>query len=305
MKRFFRNIPWRNVLIITLVAVLGIGAVAGISAIAKEEKKTISSTVFSRGAIDQNGFYVESDNSIYTKDLIECQGLEIEPDFEASGHYQVFYYNSNKSFIGATQFLDCQSNGVYVKGENFAFAKYCRIVITPATPKDDYGNTVEDYKIKFYEVAGIANKFTITVNKDQNYSLQKVISGLDNNAELLGEGVWDKGTNAFTAQRTGFYFFDKINVSGASHIVLKVATSTLSNNITYSDGQVFTFPVLYEGADTKLIATGTKSDNVIHYEILESNSEYSYICYDVSAYTSICGAVDVDSADILEIYVIK
>ena len=137
MKRFFRNIPWRNVLIITLVAVLGIGAVAGISAIAKEEKKTISSTVFSRGAIDQNGFYVESDNSIYTKDLIECQGLEIEPDFEAGGHYQVFYYTENKDFLGASNFLDCHSDGAYVKGDSFPLAKYCRIMITPATPKED------------------------------------------------------------------------------------------------------------------------------------------------------------------------
>lgn len=305
MKRFFRNIPWRNVLIITLVAVLGIGAIAGISTIAKNDKKTISSVAFSRGAIDDNGFYVESDNSIYTKDLIECQGLEIEPDFEAGGHYQVFYYNSNKSFIGATQFLDCQSNGVYVKGENFAFAKYCRIVITPATPKDDYGNTIEDYKIKFYEVAGIANKFSITVNKEQNYSVKNVIEGLDNDANMLGEGIWDMSTNAFRGQGSKMYFFDKLNVAGARNVVMKVATSSLTNTVTYSDGSVFSFPIIYDSVSGKQLANGTNSAAGFYYEILESNSEYSYICYDISAYTSIHGAVDIDSADILEIYVIK
>ena len=168
MKRFFRNIPWKNVLIIALVAVLGVGAVAGVAAIAKNDSKTISSTVFKRGAIDSNGFYVESDTAIYTKDLIECQGLEIAPDFEATGAYQVFYYDSNKVCVGKTELLDCQKDGVYVKGDSFYFAKYCRIMIIPATPKDDYGNTIEDHKIKFYEVAGIANAYKITVNKEQN-----------------------------------------------------------------------------------------------------------------------------------------
>lgn len=169
MKRFFRNIPWKNILIIGLVVVLGVGAIAGISAIAKNEKKTISSTAFKRGAIDQNGFYIESDNSLYTKDLIECQGLEIAPDFESTGTYQVFYYDSNKQFLGATEVLDSQSDGVYVKGDNFAVAKYCRIMITPETPKGEDGHVIEDYKIKFYEIAGIAGKYKISVDKEQKF----------------------------------------------------------------------------------------------------------------------------------------
>ncbi|MBE6535623.1 MAG: hypothetical protein E7593_05930 [Ruminococcaceae bacterium] len=305
MRRFFRNIPWRNVLIITLTVVLGIGAIAGIASIANKDTKTISATHFKRGAIDSNGFYIESDTSIYTKDLIECQGLEIAPDFESTGTYQVFYYSPDKSFIGATEVLECHNNVLYTKGKTFTLAKYCRIMITPDVPKDDYGNTIEDYKIKFYEVAGIANNFTITVDKKQNFSVKKAIDGLENKANILGEGVWDRATNSFLGQSSQMYIFDKIDVGGANNIVLKVATSTLSNSITYSDGQVFTFPLLYEGDDTKLIATGTESKNVIHYNILESNSEYTYISYDVSAYTSICGAVDIDSSDILEIYVIK
>lgn len=172
MRRFFRNIPWRNVLIITLTVVLGIGAIAGIASIAKKDTKTISATYFKRGAIDSNGFYIESDTSIYTKDLIECQGLKIEADFEATGSYQVFYYDNNKQFIAATEVLDCQSNVLYSKGETYAFAKYFRVVITPETPRDDYGNTIKDYKIKFYEVAGIANKFTITISENQTMSFE-------------------------------------------------------------------------------------------------------------------------------------
>lgn len=174
MRRFFRNIPWRNVLIITLTVVLGIGAIAGIASIANKDTKTISATYFKRGAINEKGFYIESDTSIYTKDLIECQGLEIVPDFESTGTYQVFYYDANKEFVGSTKKMDCQIDVVYSKGNNFTFAKYCRVVITPENPKDDYGNVVEDYKIKFYEVAGIANKFTVSVNKEQNFGWKDV-----------------------------------------------------------------------------------------------------------------------------------
>ncbi len=179
MKRFFRNIPWKNVLIITLVVVLGVGAIAGISAIAKEEKKTISSIAFKRGALNNLGFYIESDQSIYTKDLIECQGLEIEPDFETIGTYQVYYYDANKQFIDKTDKINSQTDGVYVKGDNHRFAKYCRIVITPEAPKDEDGHVIEDYAIKFYEVAGIAGKYKISVNKEQNFTSQEVSVEVD------------------------------------------------------------------------------------------------------------------------------
>ena len=169
MKRFFRNLNWKNILIISLALVLGIGAIAGVSSLIKNEKTTLSSLEFKRGALNDLGFYIESDTSIYTKDLIECQGLEIEPDFETIGEYQVFYYDSNKQFLGKTDKINSQTDGVYVKGETYGIAKYCRIVITPDAPKDEDGHVIEDYKIKFYEVAGIANKFTISVDKEQDY----------------------------------------------------------------------------------------------------------------------------------------
>ena len=245
MKRFFRNIPWRNILIIGLVAVLGIGAVVGITSIVKEDMKEISATAFKRGAIDQNGFYVESENSIYTKDLIECQGLEIAPDFEAGGHYQVFYYAPDKSFIGSTILLNCQSDGVYVKGESFPLAKYCRIMITPESPKDDYGNTIEDYKIKFYEVAGIANKFTISVNKSQSAN-----NGYSD-YEIIGKNVafYHAGLNQVGMEYTGPQPYDgydliHINVEGKEKVVLQqYKCESLAYRIVDGEGMV-----IYAGA---------------------------------------------------------
>ena len=171
MTKFFRRIPWTDILIVILVGTMLIGGIAGITASVKNDQTTVSSTEFKRGALDANGLYVESKTSIYTKDLIECQGLEIEPDFEVSGTYQVFYYDVNKSFLVASELMDAQTDGVYMKGNEYPLAKYCRIVISPAAPVDEDGYVDEDWKIKFYEVTSIANKYTIKVDKKQKMDL--------------------------------------------------------------------------------------------------------------------------------------
>ena len=167
MKNFFRKIPWVNILIVVLVSALLIGGIVGITAAVKNNKTTISNSAFKRGALDSKGLYVETKTSIYTKDLIECYGLEVEPDFEVSGNYQVFYYDTNKLFLGSTPLMNSQTDGVYTKGEDFPYAKYCRIVISPEAPKDDIGNVETDWKIRFYQVADYANDYKITVQKKQ------------------------------------------------------------------------------------------------------------------------------------------
>ena len=183
MIKFIRNIPWKEVLVIALLAALGIGAIVGISAAVTEKQKTVSSLVFERGDIDDDGLFIKSDRSIYTKNYIECQGLEITPDFEATGTYQVFYYDTNKVLLGATPVMDARSTSPYKKGSDYYYAKYCRIVITPEVPVDGDGYVDEDWKINFYEVVGIAGKFTIKVNKQQkNVGLQNLMD-LDSTAK--------------------------------------------------------------------------------------------------------------------------
>ena len=157
---------------ILLVAIIaGVLALAG--SLLGKETKTISSTEFSVGGINAQGNYVESKTSIYTKDMFECQGLSIEPDFEATGTYQVFYYDSNKNFIGATDELNAE-DGVYSLSNSPMYAKavYARIMITPDVPVDEDGDVVEDFKIRFYEVASYAGDYKITVNKDQKYKAE-------------------------------------------------------------------------------------------------------------------------------------
>ena len=124
MIKFIRNIPWKDVIVAVLLGAIVIGACVGIGSALTNKTKSVSSLAFSRGEIDKNGLFEESKISICTKDLIECAGLKIEPSFEASGTYQVFYYDSNKLFVGTSDKYDTADGGFYEKGDNFAFAKY-------------------------------------------------------------------------------------------------------------------------------------------------------------------------------------
>jgi hypothetical protein len=134
-----------------------------------KETDSISALSFKVGAIGEDSNYVKSETSIYTKDMFECQGLTIEPDFDASGTYQVFYYGEDKAFLAATDVMEANA-GVYVKGEEFPLAKYARIVITPEVPTDDNGEAVEDFTISSVDVIRYVNDYTISVAKDQTFS---------------------------------------------------------------------------------------------------------------------------------------
>ena len=129
-------------------------------------KRAISSLSFKVGAISDEGNYVNSDTSIYTKEMFECEGLTIEPEFEATGTFRVFYYGEDKTFLGATDVLNANA-GAYSKGDEFPLAKYARIVITPEVPTDDTGAAVEDFKIGTFDIMGYVNDYTITVAKAQ------------------------------------------------------------------------------------------------------------------------------------------
>ena len=166
MARYRKKFKWKNVLSGALCVLLLAGAVMGIASLTGKDTKTIRSTAFSVGAINAEGNYVKSDLSIYTKDMFECQGLSVEPDFEATGTYQVFYYDADKAFLGATEVLNAE-DGVYNCGDAYFTAQYARIMITPDVPVDEDGNEVEDFKIRFYEVNGYASDYKITVKKEQ------------------------------------------------------------------------------------------------------------------------------------------
>ena len=146
--------------IISVVLVLGLsaGIVGGIVALSRKDTETISSTAFTRGDLDSNGRYVESNQAIYTKEAFYCQGLRIVPDFESKVTYDVYYYDYNDILLECIIGL----SGVY--DEDYPLAKTARIVIHPEIPNDVKAS---DFKINFWEVVGYADDLKITVDKKQ------------------------------------------------------------------------------------------------------------------------------------------
>ena len=294
MINFIKRIPWKDVLVTILVVALGVGAVVGVGSALTAKTKAVSPLVFARGAIDSTGAHVKSNTSIYTEDYIECQGLKIEADFDATGTYQVFYYDSNKKFAGASDVMSTAEKPVYDKGSDFRFATYCKIVITPETSKDDDGYVDEDYKIKFYEVAGIAAKFNITVNKEQKALSMKLVDGLGNKGELLGQGLMGFDGIFEESDTAMYYFFKDIDVSNYNFLIFKVKTDSVGVPMGNHYG-----PVVFDHTTMDTLSDG------VSYITLGTEGDFTYILCNVANSTNVIGFVDSASSDCFEIYLSK
>lgn len=240
VKAFKAN--WKNILSAVLVGALLIGVVVGVTSLLNKDTKKIPSSAFGVGGIDENGNYEKSDVSIYTKDMFECQGLTIEPDFEATGTYKVFYYDANKNFLGSTDELEA-TEGVYTKGDDFIVAKYARIMITPGIPVDEDGNVEEDFKIRFYEVVGYANDYTITVNKKQDFKSEKIALSIAHEGGFYGvnSSTFVEQENVNASEIYNIKGFKRINV-----IVPKAeVTKTIFMQFFDSEGNNLNFDKLY------------------------------------------------------------
>lgn len=148
----------RDITTIAIIVLVLFGALAAVMAFSGSETETIPSTKFTRGMLDTKGEYVKNDTMLVTEELFECQGLTVEPEFTADTAFEVYYYRSDKTFLGSTGIL----TGEYNKAETFDNAKYARIVIRP---------TLEDGKdsIKLWDILGYANDLTVSVLKDQTF----------------------------------------------------------------------------------------------------------------------------------------
>lgn len=227
----FNKIKWDQVISAALVIVVLVGCVAGLATIFNSKTTDVSTFTFKKGALDKNGFYIESDTSIYTKDLIECQGLVIEPDFEANGDYQVFYYGSNKAFVGCTDKMDAHTDGIYEKGDTYSYAKYCRIVISPDAPIDEDGYVQEDWKIRFWEVADYASDYKISVNKEQKEIGKEIVHTVYGTDVAFHNDSYNQVGMQLTApQSFDGYDVYKLDVEGFKSVLM---TQTHPEELTY------------------------------------------------------------------------
>lgn len=275
MKKKTRKITWKSALCFLLISAFSLAALAGIGALFRsDDTKTISPTVFSVGALNEQGCYVESDLSIITKDLIACQGLVIEPDFtNISDTFEVFYYSDRKVFIGSSGVLNA-ADGIYIKNGDFGTAAYCRIMITPEVPVDYDGKEVKGYKIRFWEVYDIANNYTITVFRDQK-SLNAV-DLFEVDQDLLGKYFYVSNDKVLTEVKDGSAcveidvtdcFILSLLYRGESYLISYWFTD--ENNTVLSTGKISTSNVRLEVPET---ATSLKFNYTV-------GKEPKVICY--------------------------
>ena len=160
-----------RILAFVLFGALIIGALGSVVAFAHNDSKTIFSREFSRGGLDPlTGKYVETNKTIYTEKAFECIGLRIEPDFESTVTFDVYYYDKNENL------LDTKLGLTEVYDEDFPLAQYCRIVIHPEIPEDV---KEKDFEIEWNKVNKYAKMLKITVDKEQNYLYEESLNLYD------------------------------------------------------------------------------------------------------------------------------
>lgn len=231
MKKFFKKIKknWKVILVTVLSVTVVFGAIGGLATMFGGESEKISASEFSRGGLDENGDYVSTKQSIYTKDMFNCIGLRVVPDFECNSTYDVYYYDYNGNYIDSRLGLE----GIY--DEDFPLAQAARIVIHPEIPED---TDSEEFEIGYFEVYDIAKDFKITVDKDQEnkysaslnyYSEDQVtknktfFNGTDfdvskfdstNLVELTGTGSPMKVTNKIAVDGSYAYYDVFVQIDG-------------------------------------------------------------------------------------------
>ena len=245
MKKIKKN--WKKILCIALICI-SVFAIFGGTAFLVKDVNTISATEFSRGALDENGKYLASDTSIYTKYAFGCKGLRIEPEFEADLTYDVYYYDATGKLVEAKKAL------TEIYDEDYPLAMTCRVVIHPAIPEDV---DADEYKIGFFDVYKVANELKITVSKNQDYLYSNAVNVYD--ASQVQEGY------SFSSTEKGA----KVNLVASEGLMVsnKVAVDTENTKYdifvknTGADDAKAVVLVL-DGEDVILLSSSVKVSNV-------------------------------------------
>ena len=202
MKKFKVKKQFKNILGIVLGCILLFGAIFGLVSLLNKEKKTtsVSSSVFEIGGLNASGKYKETTESIYTKDMIECMGLDIKADFDSMVTFKVFFYDVNGDYLSSTSSLDSEFNSAPT------IARYCRIVITPK----------EDTEVKWYEVSKYAKQIKITIDAKQEFPY---ITENDIYSLYGVNYAWDE-TCTMQVESTGKFATNRMNVEDKTKVVL-------------------------------------------------------------------------------------
>ena len=216
-KMRFRRKNVKSILSAILVVAVVVGVFAGLNSLSERDLKS-TRPVFTLGALNEEGKYIESEGTIYTKEAFECQGLEIKLDFEKTIFYEVYYYNSNGEFLYSSEKSNENS-----KPELPARATHARIVITPDWELLEV-KTASKQKIKWYEIAKYANQIEIKVNAVQE-EIFIPYQGVNKMTEYSKEVniTMQDGTDGFKLAAGGAYnSTNLIMVENATTVCIKV-----------------------------------------------------------------------------------
>lgn len=162
--RMRKKRSWRSVISVILVVAIALGACGAVVSFAKSDTKTIGAGEFTRGSLNEaDGTYVKGKTSIVTEKLFECKGLKVIPDFQNTSQYQVFWYNADEIYLGASDKISASTKMV---GSVPGAAVYARIVIYPSQI-DDNGKPIKDFEVKLWQVAKYKKNIKIEVARDQ------------------------------------------------------------------------------------------------------------------------------------------
>lgn len=166
----FKNskMAWWKIALIVLACVLVVGALAGLVTafvVDKDDSKEgqLSTSAYSVGGLNENGTYLDTRESIYTKNLFKSADLKCSLVFDHNISYRVFFYDGNENFMSSTSALTGDYNNVPYG------SSYCRIVITPDA----------DQNIKWYEVKGYAKQLTVEYNANAKITPVKNVINYD------------------------------------------------------------------------------------------------------------------------------
>ena len=157
-KRFLKNLL--NVVLIMGVVGALVGLVGNLSSRSDKEGYVKVHPTFEIGGLSvEDGSYLVSEGSIYTKEMFDCKGLIVTPDFDAEVTYTICFYDENGNFVESTETL----TGIY-DDELPEGATQCRIMITPVWDEDV---KEDDQIIKWYQKSLYGNQLTIEVLEEQ------------------------------------------------------------------------------------------------------------------------------------------
>ena len=250
------------------------------------DTQTVSPSVYRVGALDAKGEFVEDPQAIYTYEPIGCLGLNIVPDFEFRGTYEIYFYDMEQNFI--ERFIDLK--GSYT--EQHPFARYARIVVRPETPIDE---NPKEFKIDWYEASSFGGMLTVTIDKKQNYQYETVNLYDDskslygkcfrtNNLEVSYLDLIDNSNTKVSdviSVTEGYAYYDvylrfkekcdfgSYNAISASHgtiLFIKIGTSDMQPGIWYNttlsveDARKFAEENGYNNADHIRLCTDTDAE---------------------------------------------